>query len=183
MRVQGGNAKGRRLSGSIGANVRPTTARVKKSIFDSLFNVVDLKGAAVLDLFAGTGALGFECASRGAASVVFVESNVATSKALSRSLGMLNSNDLDCDFKVLTFDALTYLKRNLVAQFDLAFVDPPYVFDEWSEIFENLNAKFVVAESNRELPRATRYERIKFKKYGDTYVSFFERMLDEEADR
>ncbi|MDA8196547.1 MAG: RsmD family RNA methyltransferase [Actinomycetota bacterium] len=175
MRVQGGSAKGRKLGGNIGANVRPTTARVKKSIFDSLFNVVDFQGARVLDLFAGTGALGFECASRGASSVVFVESNIATSKSLSKTLGLLSKDDIECDFKVVQFDAVTYLKRNATAQFDLAFVDPPYVFDEWSEILDTLNAKIIVAESNRELPQAIRYERIKFKKYGDTYVSFLKR--------
>ena len=183
MRVQGGNAKGRKLSGSIGTNVRPTTARVKKSIFDTLYNLIDLQGAKVVDIFAGTGALGFECASRGAASVVFVEANIATSKALSKSLAALNLSDLGCDFKVVNSDALTYLKRNPNSDFDLAFVDPPYVFEGWTEIFENLNAKIVVAETNRELPQAIRYERIKFKKYGDTYVSFLEQLLDEEADR
>jgi 16S rRNA (guanine966-N2)-methyltransferase len=183
MRVQGGNARGRRLSGSIGPNVRPTTARVKKSIFDSLYTVVDLHGAVIADLFAGTGALGFEAASRGASSIVFVESNLQTAKSLSKSIASLNSNDLECEFKVVTSDSLTYLKRSPLAQFDLAFVDPPYVFEGWADLFEALNAKIVVAESNRELPHATKYERIKFKKFGDTYVSFFKQQLDEEADR
>ena len=73
MRVIGGEYRGRRLTAPVGANVRPTSDRVREAIFDILFSLGGVEGLQVADLFAGTGALGIEALSRGAASVTFVE--------------------------------------------------------------------------------------------------------------
>ena len=73
MRVIGGEYRGRRLSAPVGAHVRPTSDRVREAIFDILFSLGGVDGLQVADLFAGTGALGIEALSRGAASVTFVE--------------------------------------------------------------------------------------------------------------
>ena len=73
MRVVGGSSRGRRLAAPVPDAVRPTSDRVRESIFNILASVVDLEGMKVVDLFAGTGALGIEALSRGAGSVTFVE--------------------------------------------------------------------------------------------------------------
>ena len=86
MRVVGGESRGRRLTAPVAKGVRPTSDRVRESIFDILGSLVDLSGLRVVDLFAGTGALGIEALSRGAGSVTFVESDAAAVAAIRANL-------------------------------------------------------------------------------------------------
>ncbi len=120
MRVITGSARGRRLISPEGFDVRPTTDKVK----ESLFNIIqfDLPSAAVLDLFAGSGQLGIEALSRGAERAVFVDSS-------RKSLDVVKSNiDLcrfsSCAVTVLS-DAFTFLKTTK-EKFDIVLLDPPY---------------------------------------------------------
>jgi 16S rRNA (guanine(966)-N(2))-methyltransferase RsmD len=122
LHVLTGSAKGKKLKVPKGFSVRPTAARMKKSIFDTL---CDIEGLSVLDLFAGTGTLGIEALSRGAGYAVFVEKSRSVFRLLREnvvSCGFAHGSRLICcDYKV----AVERLKRS-GESFDLIFVDPPY---------------------------------------------------------
>jgi 16S rRNA (guanine(966)-N(2))-methyltransferase RsmD len=120
MRVITGSARGRRLKELEGMETRPTTDRVK----EGLFNVIqfDIEGRRVLDLFAGTGQLGIECLSRGAASAVFVDRRADAVKLIRENLKV---TDLTDRARVVAGDSVEYLK-SLRETFDLILLDPPY---------------------------------------------------------
>jgi len=121
MRVTGGEAKGVRLRTLRGAETRPTADQVRKAIFDILGAQVE--SARVLDLFAGTGALGIEALSRGAEEAVFIESS---REACSVILDNLLATGMRGKGVVRRTDAERFLARKARADFDLAFLDPPY---------------------------------------------------------
>ncbi len=171
MRIQSGIQKGRAIHPKVGARTRPTTARVRKAIFDTLYGKFDLEGAHVVDLFAGTGSLGFEAASRGAKKVTFVESDPVTVINLHRSVASL-AREGGCEFKVIRRDALVYLGGATATAADICFCDPPYDFDSWDRLLSSINARFLVAESNREIPANQRWRQTTLKRYGDTVVTF-----------
>ena len=118
MRVIAGVAKGRRLQGPSGRETRPMMDRVKEALFSSLGSRVT--GAAVLDLYAGSGSLGIEALSRGAASATFVEMGRPALAALRSNLEAVGLPG-----EVVASDVTAYLAR-AADQFDLVFVDPPY---------------------------------------------------------
>ncbi len=120
MRVITGSARGRRLKELEGMETRPTTDRVKEGLFNIL--QFDIEGRRVLDLFAGTGQLGIECLSRGAASAVFVDRRGDAVKLIRENLAC---TDLQNRAQVVTGDSMEYLRR-LQETFDLVFLDPPY---------------------------------------------------------
>jgi 16S rRNA (guanine966-N2)-methyltransferase len=121
-RIVAGAAKGRRLVVPKGEDVRPTADRVKEALFSSLQPL--LGGASVLDLFAGSGALGLEALSRGAARVTFVERSNAALTALRRNVDVVGLPGAT----VVTGDAAATLRRGELpgAPFDLVLLDPPY---------------------------------------------------------
>lgn len=118
MRIISGKYRGRKLISPSDDNVRPTTDRIKETVFNIL--QWEVPGARVLDLFCGSGALGIECLSRGAAEVVFVDKNPA-SAALTKS----NLKGIEGRFRVVTSDFMGVL-RSGESKFDIVFVDPPY---------------------------------------------------------
>lgn len=119
MRVVGGVHKGRKLNAPEGKHTRPTTDRVKEALFGAIqFRIA---GARVLDLFAGSGALGIEALSRGADTCVFVESSRAAQKALEANLAWVAP-----DYRVMADDYLAALKWLDGERFDLILIDPPY---------------------------------------------------------
>jgi 16S rRNA (guanine966-N2)-methyltransferase len=120
MRVITGSARGRRLKELEGMETRPTTDRVKEGLFSII--QFEIEGRRVLDLFAGTGQLGIECLSRGAASAVFVDRR---SDALKLIRENLKTTDLSDRASVISGDALEFLKSRR-ERFDLIFLDPPY---------------------------------------------------------
>ena len=120
MRVITGSARGRRLKELEGMETRPTTDRVKEGLFNIL--QFDIEGRRVLDLFAGTGQLGIECLSRGAASAVFVDRRPDAVKLIRENLKITNLQD---GARVVAGDSMEYLK-SLWEKFDLIFLDPPY---------------------------------------------------------
>ena len=117
MKILSGIYKGMHIKTSLKQNYRPTQTKVRKSIFDSLGSLEDY---SVLDLFSGTGILGFESASRGASSVVFVEKNLFIYKMLKKNAAMFSNNN----FKIKRNDSIQFLKNS--QSFDLIFADPPY---------------------------------------------------------
>ncbi len=140
-RIIGGIAGSRTLA-SPAKVTRPTSDRIRESIFNRLEARDLIKGAAVLDLYAGTGALGLEAASRGAGGVVFVEQNkqalggiITNNKMMHKAL---NDEDTDCDLRAEGKTVSSYLATaNLT--FDLVFVDPPYEIGN-EEVTLNLTA-------------------------------------------
>jgi 16S rRNA (guanine966-N2)-methyltransferase len=119
VRIIGGLWRSRILEFADAADLRPTPDRVRETVFNWLGQ--DLSGMACLDLFAGSGALGFEALSRGAASVVMVEKNSAALRALRENAQKLEARNLT----VVRGDALEFA-RDARSRFDVVFVDPPY---------------------------------------------------------
>ena len=120
MRVITGSARGRRLKELEGMETRPTTDRVKEGLFSAL--QFDIEGRRVLDLFAGTGQLGIECLSRGAASAVFVDRRADAVKLIRENLRL---TELEDRARVVAGDSMEYLK-SIREPFDIIFLDPPY---------------------------------------------------------
>jgi len=120
MRVITGTARGRRLKELEGMDTRPTTDRVKEGLFSAL--QFEIEGRRVLDLFAGTGQLGIEALSRGAASCVFVDHRPDAVKLIRENLKITDLTDRG---RVISGDAMEYL-QSLREKFDLILLDPPY---------------------------------------------------------
>ena len=125
MRVVGGRLKGRNIASPTSRDIRPTADRLRESVFNILVHAYDnpLDGARVLDLFAGTGALGIEAVSRGAAFALFVD-NGAEARALLRN--NVESLALGGVSKVYRRDATDLGPAHPMQPFSLAFLDPPY---------------------------------------------------------
>ncbi len=123
MRVITGSARGRVLKTLQGDDVRPTTDRVKEAMFSII--QFELEGRRVLDLFAGSGQLGIEALSRGAASATFVD---MSKEAIMTVKDNLNHTKLGENARVVQTDALSFLKLGSDV-FDIVFVDPPYASD------------------------------------------------------
>ena len=137
MRVITGTARGRRLKTPENYDIRPTTDNVKESVFNII--QFDIEGRRVLDLFAGTGQLGIECLSRGAAEAVFIDENTAAVK-------IVKANLKTCGFTaaVLQQDALSYLRH--CGKFDLVFVDPPYDSGLYESVLETINSVDILSD-------------------------------------
>lgn len=120
MRVITGSARGRRLKELAGQETRPTTDRVKEGLFSIL--QFEIEGRRVLDLFAGTGQLGIECLSRGAAFAVFLDMRQDAARLVRENLALTNLGDRA---RVICGNAVDYLTRT-TETFDLIFLDPPY---------------------------------------------------------
>ena len=119
VRIVGGRWRGRRLAVPAGTGVRPTPDRVRETLFNWL--APNLPGAQCLDLFAGTGVLGLEALSRGAAATTFVERDAVLVRALEEHVGVLAA-----EAQVFQDDALNFLSSRPQRTFDVVFVDPPY---------------------------------------------------------
>ena len=129
MRVITGSARGRRLGELEGMETRPTTDRVKEGVFSAL--QFDVEGRQVLDLFAGTGQLGIECLSRGAASAVFVDQRRDAARLVRENLAATGLADRG---RVVQGNALDFLAGNR-ERFGLIFLDPPYASGLLGEVF------------------------------------------------
>ena len=137
MRVITGSARGRRLKTPENDAIRPTTDTVKEALFNIL--QFDIEGRRVLDLFAGTGQLGIECLSRGAASVVFVDRDREAIRIVKENLKACGLSAL-----VLQEDALRFLERGQT--FDLIFVDPPYDSQLYRPVLETINSVDILSD-------------------------------------
>ena len=174
MRVIAGSLGGRRLKAPRGTVTRPTSDRVRESIFALLG---DIEGERVLDLFAGAGGLGIEAVSRGAASAVFVERDAGALRALKANLAALEIAPEQAQVRRANALAALRSARAREETYDLVFIDPPYgqAHDWGPELSTALPqllapAARVVVESDRrarlELPMRVEHER----RYGDTSI-------------
>ena len=186
MRVTGGVLKGRFLKAPLGSTTRPSTDKVRKATFDLLFGLIDLHGARILDLFAGTGAMGIEAVSRGAESVVFVDSNLSALRPIKENLKLLSTIGNVGHVEVVKADILDksgwgwLTSSNVVDDksrnlFDLVFCDPPYAFDAWEILLcrleDSLSASMAVLESRSTFSISSSWRLSKQKRYGDTLLS------------
>ncbi len=174
MRVVAGLAGGRRLQAPPGRKVRPTSERVREALFNSLGSLQAVEGAAVVDLFAGTGALGIEALSRGAESAVFVD---ADSRAVSVIKENLRATGLADRARIVQADVLRYLgDAPPEVVYDIAFADPPYAFEEWPALLAVVPARLVAIEARDHVPLPEGWGPLRSKRYGDTVVTLARRV-------
>lgn len=178
MNITGGTARGRKVQTVKSQEVRPTSSKVRESIFNIIQSrVID---AVMLDLFAGSGIMGIEALSRGAKKVIFVEKNPKVAINLKQNL-----SNFDFDYEFIQSDALTVLSR-LQEKFDIIFLDPPYaaglIEPALQRIKENnllIEDGIIIIEHTSDLNLAKTIEElgfnlIKVKKYGDTSITLIE---------
>lgn len=175
MRIITGKAKGCRLETPAGLDTRPTVERVKEGLFSAIS--FEVEGRRVLDLFAGSGQMGLEALSRGAASCVFVDRSRDAVQVVRRNIAASRLTD---GATVLCADSLTYLNQ-CTERFDLVFLDPPYEAALFQPCLERLSTLVtvggaVMCESDRDtvlpetvgdlyLDRMYRYGRVVIRLY------------------
>jgi 16S rRNA (guanine966-N2)-methyltransferase len=169
VRVVAGEFRGRRLAAPRGTRTRPTADRVREALFSMLG---DMSGARVLDLYAGSGALGIEALSRGADSAVFVERDPRAVAAIERNL-----ESLGLEQEVLRQDAVRFLAR-AEGTFDLVFCDPPYdsasrLAGPLAEHLPALTSEHarIVTESDKRTPLDLPLPLLTERTYGDTRIA------------
>ena len=186
MRVITGTARGRRLKELEGMETRPTTDRVKEGLFSAI--QFEIEGRKVLDLFAGTGQLGIECLSRGAASAVFVDRRADAVKLIRENLKLTELADRA---RVVAGDSMEFLK-SLKERFDIVLLDPPYAAGLLEPAIAHLTAfdilnpqGIIVAEhpAERSLqPPAAPYRVRRAYRYGKIAVTVICRDPDQENE-
>ena len=184
MRIISGKYRGHQLVSFSADHIRPTTDRVKESLFNMIQNHID--GAKVLDLFSGTGNLGLEALSRGAESVLFVEKNRKSIQILEQNIAKLKVSE---SYKILQKDVLSFLRNYEGEPFDLIFADPPFTEQmahdvmlaaDVSKVFQ-AGTLFMIESARREkilddYPTLTRYD---VREFGDKVLSFFQKKASE----
>lgn len=175
MRITGGSCRGRNIKVPA-TGLRPTADMVRQALFNILG---PLQGAAVLDLYAGSGAVGLEALSRGAGAVVFVEQDRRAAAVIVRNLRLL---EFSC--RVVTGPVARFLAAPEEQVFDLIFMDPPYHNAEEKERLAGTDLLRLLAPGGRLVYEASRKEeppvfaglsRVTSRNYGDTVLHFFEK--------
>lgn len=174
MRVISGTARGRRLIAPEGPSTRPTSDRVREATFNALGSLGAVVDATVLDLFAGSGALGIEALSRGAAHATFVDQDRGAVRAVEANLA---SCGLTEQATVVASPVDRYLAAAGEQHWDLALIDPPYDCDHdaWLDLLDRLPADLAVIESDRPVDPPFGWEVLRSKRYGSTHVVIAER--------
>lgn len=171
MRVIAGKYRGMTLYMPEGRDIRPTSDRVKESLFNILFNRIN--GASVLDMFCGSGSLGIECLSRGADFVHFNDASAASIAVLKKNLKRIEGN-----YKITNADYSACLGRE---SYDLVFIDPPYASDAGVRALEAVCTRLreggiAVYERDRSFSgTAEGLEQYDERRYGKTYLTFFKK--------
>jgi 16S rRNA (guanine966-N2)-methyltransferase len=158
--------------------VRPTSDRVRESIFDILGSMGGVEGLAVADLFCGSGALGAEALSRGASSVTFVDHDHAAVAAVADNLGAVGLGSATAT--VIRAELPGWLSR--AGRFDLALCDPPYSFSDWGALLGCLDADRCVLESGSPIELTRPWVITKTRRYGSTLVTVAQREASTTAD-
>jgi 16S rRNA (guanine966-N2)-methyltransferase len=163
VRVVAGEFGGRKLIAPPGETTRPTTDKVREAVFNSLTSMGIVEDAVVVDLYAGTGAMGIEALSRGAARCTFVERDRDALRSLRANIDSLRLGDRAT---VVTSDVMAWVPA--VRGVDLALVDPPYTFTEWNRLLGLLDASYVLCEAAREVAAPDGWAVVRSRKYGRT---------------
>jgi 16S rRNA (guanine966-N2)-methyltransferase len=171
VRVVAGELRGRRLVAPAGASTRPTTDKVREAVFNALVSDDAVVDAVVVDLYAGSGALGIEALSRGAATCTFVERDPNAVAAIDRNVAGLG---LRARAKVVVGDAISMAPRYPA---DLAFADPPYGFADWPRLLRAVQAPLLVAEADAPVEADAAWQQGRVRRYGRTWVTFLHRVV------
>ena len=178
MRIVAGKWGGQRLAAPKGLETRPTTDRVREACFSALGEPPT--GAQILDLFAGSGAMGLEALSRGAAQATFVESSITTLKVLKANISAFKAEP---SASVHKGDAIRFLERTKVDSYDWIFIDPPYQSTLANESLAVIQEKnllkpggvIVVEHDKRIIPNDFSPSLLQAapRRYGDTSLTFY----------
>ncbi|MEZ7497933.1 RsmD family RNA methyltransferase [Flavobacterium sp. Arc3] len=183
MRIISGKYKGRRISPPKGLPVRPTTDMSKEALFNVINNHFSFEGLKILDLFAGTGNISYEFASRGSAPITSVDGDFGCVKFIKQV-----ATEYDFNIAATKSDVFKFLERNN-ATFDIIFADPPYALDQKTFekivllIFEKntLNDDGMMIIEHSKYTKLDHMDNFSFKKsYGGSIFSFFELSSGEE---
>ena len=177
MRIIGGKYRGRVLAGFKGQEIRPTSDRVKESLFNIL--APEISGANLLDLFCGSGSLGIECLSRGAVRADFNDLSPRSIKVLKGNLARLKGQN---NYTVTCGDYSAFL-RSARAPYDIIFIDPPYADDCGISALQIIGGRNLLKEEGLAVYERDRpfeghicgLEKVDERKYGKTYLTFFAR--------
>lgn len=171
MRIVAGEWRGRRIAAPDDPRVRPTGDRVREAWMSIVHPLLD--GARVLDLFAGSGALGLEALSRGAASAEFVELNAPSLRTLRENITLLGAADRTL---VRRADALRFVEALAPGAYDVAFADPPYRLGLAEKLAARwLESPFATVLGVEHAARETMPEGGETRRYGDTAVTIYRR--------
>lgn len=178
MRIISGKYKGQVLNSFSASHIRPTTDRVKESLFNILQS--QIPQSRVLDLFSGTGNLGIESLSRGAASVTFVESHPQSLSIIRKNIEKLKVSE---PYDIISKDVISFLKNPPAQQMDVIFADPPFTKAMADEVMQTIAQTSLFAphtvmaiESAKKEKLEDRYgslSRIDQRIFGDKVLSFF----------
>lgn len=176
MRIISGKNRGRKLKTLEGMNTRPTADRVKESLFNIINNLII--DADVLDLFAGSGALGLEALSRGAKNCIFVDSSKDGIKIIKDNIELCKCEDKS---KLLNMDYSTAMQKLSNQKFDIIFVDPPYlkgielvVLDKIRGLMTDNGILIIETDEKTKLPETINgLRKNDERKYGRTIIYFF----------
>lgn len=181
MRIISGRFKGHPLVSFKADHIRPTTDRVKETLFNKL--MFDVEGAMVVDLFCGTGNLGLEALSRGAKHVVFVEKNPKSMQITKQNIEKLKVGK--DEYSLVQMDVLDFLKRYKGEPFDIVLVDPPFTEKMAHEVMEAAdkspiwkdNTVLTIESQGKERMDSEYSQIVRFdvREYGDKILSFFKR--------
>jgi 16S rRNA (guanine966-N2)-methyltransferase len=169
VRVVAGLARGRRLTAKLPAHVRPTTDLVREAIFSALTARGVLRDAVVADLYCGSGAMGIEALSRGAASCTFVDDDPACLAAARANLASVGLEDAAARFVRASLP-----RWRPSAHVDVALYDPPYGELDVAALLEGLDAALVVLESDRDVSAPQGWEASVGRRYGGTLVTMLQ---------
>lgn len=174
LRIISGELKGRWINVPKSDLIRPTTSRVKETLFNLLANEINFENIKVLDLYAGSGSLGIECLSRGAAEVLFVENNLKIYKNLLENIKSLEVENFCSVYKL---SAVKFSQTQLNDSYDLILADPPFFKDDIYQVVQNIlvnkillkNSFIVVERSVQTKEKDIRnFDTTPFKIIGDT---------------
>lgn len=186
MRIITGSLKGRRLSVPDNTEVRPTTGRVKESLFSAIESRRYIQQSSVLDLFAGTGSLGFEALSRGAGQATFVDQD---QKCLNYIDDTSREFEVAGKARTVRLDVLSFLAGPPVPC-DIILADPPYTYEETVQIPERVFEQEWLTKEGWLVLEHSKYDHfrehahfVQEKNYGRTYISFFHVQQTTEATK
>jgi 16S rRNA (guanine966-N2)-methyltransferase len=165
MRIIAGKYKGQSLNHFTASHIRPTTDRVKETLFNIL--QIDIPGARVLDLFAGTGNLGLEALSRGAAEVLFVESHPKSIEIIRKNIQKLKVTE---PHVVWNQDVLRFLNKPTSSGFDIIFADPPFTEAMADEVLTVASQSEVFGLNTIMAIESAKKEKLE-KQYGDVILT------------
>ncbi len=169
MRVVAGYLGGRKIEAPAGNSTRPTTDRVREAVFNSLGSMGVIEGALVADLYAGSGAMGIEALSRGAAHCTFIENDRSALRVLNDNVAALG---LAGDINVIQGSVESHVQRLDV---DIVLADPPYDTADWAGLMANLSAALLVAEGAKEVEPIVGWSTVRARRYGRTWVTILSR--------